>query len=153
MTTPFDAVRHHLLPGTEISISDPRGFVLLNETLLFVLKSKHGAERIITINISPVMFGARLRVVSRRGEFPARPRKSYTGVLSYSEVGSPPSTRLVTPRSSHQARGPRHASAGRYFLSTLGGWSMSNSSVASLPAKSMMAFLPPGWSGKNFETS
>ena len=66
---------------------------------LFVQKSKHGAERIITINISPVMFGARLRVVSRRGEFPARPRKSYTGVLSYSEVGSPPSTRLVT----HQA--------------------------------------------------
>ena len=39
---------------------------------------------------------------------------------------------------------PMRASGERYFLRTFGGWSMLNSSVASFPAKSMMAFLPPG---------
>ena len=42
-----------------------------------------------------------------------------------------------------------------YFLMTLRSWSMSNSSVASLPANIMMLFLPPGcsprssWQGQN----
>ena len=40
--------------------------------------------------------------------------------------------------------GPRTTSGDRYFVRTFGGWSISNSSVASLPANSMMAFLPPG---------
>mmetsp|Transcript_1119 Transcript_1119/g.2448 ORF Transcript_1119/g.2448 Transcript_1119/m.2448 type:complete len:201 (-) Transcript_1119:1013-1615(-) len=49
--------------------------------------------------------------------------------------------------------GPRHASLGRYFVSTFRSCSMSNSSVASLPAYSVMARLPPGWSGRNSVTS
>lgn len=40
--------------------------------------------------------------------------------------------------------GPRTTSGDRYFVRTFGGWSISNSSVASLPANSMIAFLPPG---------
>lgn len=40
--------------------------------------------------------------------------------------------------------GPRTTSEDRYFVRTFGGWSISNSSVASLPANSMIAFLPPG---------
>ena len=40
-----------------------------------------------------------------------------------------------------------------YFLITFGGCSMLNSSVASFPAKSMMAFFPPGWSGKKLVRS
>ena len=40
--------------------------------------------------------------------------------------------------------GPSTTSGDRYFLRTFGGWSISNSSVASFPAKSMIAFLPPG---------
>merc|ERR1719493_572579 len=40
-----------------------------------------------------------------------------------------------------------------YFLMTFLSCSMSNSSVASLPAKSMIAFLPPGCSERKFVTS
>ena len=40
--------------------------------------------------------------------------------------------------------GPRTTSGDRYFVRTFGGWSISNSSVASLPANNMIAFLPPG---------
>lgn len=40
--------------------------------------------------------------------------------------------------------GPRTTSGDKYFVRTFGGWSISNSSVASLPANSMIAFLPPG---------
>merc|ERR1712086_988095 len=40
-----------------------------------------------------------------------------------------------------------------YFLMTFRSCSMSNSSVASFPAKSMIAFLPPGWSPKKLVTS
>merc|ERR1719150_3484182 len=40
-----------------------------------------------------------------------------------------------------------------YFLMTFLSCNMSNSSVASLPAKSMIAFLPPGCSDKKLVTS
>ena len=38
---------------------------------------------------------------------------------------------------------PNIDSFGKYFFNTLGAWSISNSSVASLPAYTIMAFLPP----------
>ena len=38
---------------------------------------------------------------------------------------------------------PKQASFGKYFFRTFGAWSISNSSVASLPAYTIMAFLPP----------
>ena len=38
------------------------------------------------------------------------------------------------------------------LLMTSGGWIMSNSAVASLPAKVRIASSPPGWSGRNFVT-
>uniref|UniRef100_A0A7S2TBW4 Uncharacterized protein n=1 Tax=Prorocentrum micans TaxID=2945 RepID=A0A7S2TBW4_PROMC len=40
-----------------------------------------------------------------------------------------------------------------YFLMTLRSCNMSNSTVASLPAKSMIAFFPPGWGDRKSVTS
>ena len=51
--------------------------------------------------------------------------------------------RVICPQSSSKP----------YFLMTLRSWSMSNSSVASLPANIMMLFLPPGCSDRNSVTS
>ena len=112
VTTPWSRSTPFITRGGNLHLC-PARIVLMK---LFVQKSKHGAERIITINISPVMFGARLRVVHRRGEFPARPRKSYTGVLSYSEVGSPPSTRLVTHQALDSSSQGSEARLGREVL-------------------------------------
>mmetsp|Transcript_2366 Transcript_2366/g.9832 ORF Transcript_2366/g.9832 Transcript_2366/m.9832 type:complete len:267 (-) Transcript_2366:1272-2072(-) len=72
-----------------------------------------------------------------------------TSLDDRSEVTSERTSEAHKSRMSDHATVPRSASGERYFLSTLGGWSMLNSSVASFPAKSMIAFLPPGWSGRN----
>mmetsp|Transcript_51474 Transcript_51474/g.112836 ORF Transcript_51474/g.112836 Transcript_51474/m.112836 type:complete len:249 (-) Transcript_51474:1372-2118(-) len=42
--------------------------------------------------------------------------------------------------------------SGAYFCSTSGGWIMSNSALASLPANVRMASSPPGWSFKKLVT-
>mmetsp|Transcript_13571 Transcript_13571/g.34117 ORF Transcript_13571/g.34117 Transcript_13571/m.34117 type:complete len:227 (+) Transcript_13571:2-682(+) len=42
--------------------------------------------------------------------------------------------------------------SGAYFCSTSGGWIMSNSALASLPAKVKMASSPPGWSFRKLVT-
>merc|ERR1719230_1379753 len=48
---------------------------------------------------------------------------------------------------------PMIESLDRYLSITSGGWIMSNSSVASLPAKVRIANSPPGWSFKKSVTS
>merc|ERR1711970_892073 len=47
---------------------------------------------------------------------------------------------------------PKVASFGRYFSMTSGGWIMSNSSVASFPAKVRIASSPPGCCDKKLVT-
>mmetsp|Transcript_9677 Transcript_9677/g.31989 ORF Transcript_9677/g.31989 Transcript_9677/m.31989 type:complete len:223 (+) Transcript_9677:1175-1843(+) len=56
---------------------------------------------------------------------------------------------LATHLHTTHATTPTSASGDRYFFNTFGGCNMLNSSVASFPANNMMAFLPPGWSGRN----
>ena len=77
----------------------------------------------------------------RRGGLSKWPSGTSRGVFKRGRRNAtPPSHFLMVPFSSTVP------SSMPYFLITLRSWSMSNSSVASLPANIMMDFFPPGCS-------
>merc|ERR1719281_1926487 len=66
---------------------------------------------------------------------------------------APPPPAAAAAAAAEPATTPFVALGSRYFSITSGGWIISNSAVASLPAKVMIASSPPGWSLRKLVTS